>query len=85
MPSVLAASTLIEHIKVHDLPTAPPRARRPRKGFWCALTQYVAWLRVRRSQRMQPSSAVSYHHPETPEQLFAQQYPSSYLLGFSGV
>ena len=31
------------------------------------------------------TSAVAHHRLETPEKLFVRQYPSSYLLGFSGV
>jgi hypothetical protein len=80
MPSVLATSTFVDHL---DLPTEPPRACRAPKGFWRPLAQYVAWLRVRRTRRMQQLCAVS-HQFETPVELFARQYPSSYLLGFSG-
>ena len=83
MPSVLATSTFVDHIDVHDLPTEPPRTRRAQQGFWRTLAQYVAWLRVRRTRRMQHLCAVS-HGFETPAELFARQYPSSYLLGFSG-
>jgi hypothetical protein len=85
MPSVLATSTLVEHLDVHDLPTALPRARRARQGFWRTLVQHVAWLCVQRPHQMQLAYAVSHHRLETPEKLFVRQYPSSYLLGFSGV
>lgn len=86
MPSVLATSIpVVEHLDVHDLPTALPRARRARQGLWRTLAQHVAWLCVRRPHRMQLSCVVSHSRPETPEKLFAQQYPASYLLGFSGV
>jgi hypothetical protein len=84
MPSVLAISTPVDHIDIYDLPTEPPRARRAQKGFWRPLAQYVAWLRVPRTHRMQHLCAVS-HRFETPAELFARQYPSSYLLGFSGL
>ena len=80
MPSALATLTCVDH--VHDLPTAPPRAHRARQGLWRILAQGVAWLRVRRARRMQHLCAVSYRF-ETPAELFARQYPSSYLLGFS--
>jgi hypothetical protein len=83
MPSVLAASTLVDHRDVFDLPTEPPRARRALQGFWRTLTQYVAWLRVRRTRHVQHLCAVSYRF-ETPAELFARQYPSSYFRGFSG-
>ena len=83
MPSVLATSTLVDCIDVHDLPIEPPRARRAQQGFWRLLAQYVAWLRVRRTRRMQQLCAVSQQF-ETPVELFARQYPASYLLGFSG-
>jgi hypothetical protein len=84
MPSVLATSIPIDHIDIHDLPTEPPRARRAQKGFWRTLAQYVAWLSVRRTHRMQHLCAVS-HQFETPAELFARQYPSSYLQAFSGL
>jgi len=84
MPSVLATSTLVDHIDVHDLSTEPPRAGRPQQGFWRTLAQYVAWIRVRRTQRMQHLCAVSYQF-ETPTELFARQYPGSYLQAFSGL
>ena len=84
MPSVLATSTLADHIDVHHLPTEPSRAYRAQKGFWRTLAQYVAWLRVRRAHRMQHLCAVS-HRFETPAELFARQYPSSYIQGFSGL
>ena len=45
MPSVLATSTLVDHIDIHDFPIELPRARRAQKGFWRTLTQSVAWLR----------------------------------------
>jgi hypothetical protein len=83
MPSVLAISLPVDHIDIHDLPIEPPRAGRAQKGFWRTLAQYVAWLRVRRTPRMPQLWAVS-HRFETPVELFARQYPSSYLLGFSG-
>lgn len=83
MPSVLATSTLVDHIDAHDL-TAPPRARRAQKGFWRPLAQYVTWLRVRRARRLQHLCAVS-HQFETPVELFARQYPASYLQAFSGL
>jgi len=82
MPSILATSPLVDHIDVHDLPTEPPRAGRAQKGFWRTLAQYVAWLRVRRTCRMQQLCAVS-HQFETPAELFARQYPSSYLQACS--
>ena len=82
MPLVLATSTLVDHIDVHDLPTEPPRAGRAQQGFWRTLAQYVAWLRVRRARRMQHLCAVS-HRFETPAELFARQYPSSYLQAYS--
>ena len=84
MPSVLATSTLVDHIDIHDLTTESPRACRAQKGFWRILTQYVAWLRVRRTYRLQHLCAVS-HRFETPAELFARQYPSSYLQAFSGL
>ena len=84
MPSVLATSTLVDHMDVHDLPTEPPRACRAQQGLWRALTQYVAWLRVRRTRRMHHLCAVS-HQFETPAELFARQYPSSYLQALSGL
>ena len=84
MPSVLATSTLVDHIDVHDLPTELPRTGRAHKGFWHTLTQYVAWLRVRRTRRTQHLCAVS-HQFETPAELFARQYPSSYLQALSGL
>jgi hypothetical protein len=83
MPSVLATSTLVDHIDVHDLPTEPPRTGRAPQGFWRTLAQYVARLRVRRTRHMQHLCAVS-HRFETPVELFARQYPSSYFRGFSG-
>ena len=83
MPLVLATTTLVDHIAVHDLPTEAPRARRTPQGFWRTLSQYVAWLRVRRTRHMQHLCAVSYRF-ETPAELFARQYPSSYFRGFSG-
>ena len=83
MPSVLAPSTLVDHLDVHDLPTAPPRARRAQQGLWRTLAQYVAWLRVRHTHRRQHLCAVS-HRFETPAELFARQYPASHLLGFAG-
>ena len=84
MPSVLATSTLVDHIDIHDLPIEPPRARRAPKGFWRTLAQYVAWLRLLRTHRMQHLCAAS-HGFETPAELFARQYPSSYLQAFSGL
>jgi hypothetical protein len=84
MPSVLATSTFVDRINVHDLPTAPPRARRAQQGLRRILAQYVEWLRVRRAHRMQRLCAVS-HRFETPAELFARQYPSSYLQAFSGL
>ena len=84
MPSFLATSTLVDHIDVHDLSTEPPRARRAQQGFWRTLASYVAWLRVRRTRHLQQLCAVS-HRFATPVELFARQYPSSYLLGFSGI
>ena len=85
MPSVLATSTLVNHFDVHDLPTAPSRAGRALQGFWRTLTQYITWPRVQMSYRMHPAYAASYRRLETPEQLFARQYPGSYLQGLSGV
>jgi hypothetical protein len=84
MPSVFATSTLVDDIDVHDLPTELPRARRAQQGFWRTVTQFVAWLRVRRTRRMQHLCAVS-HRFETPAELFARQYPSSYLQAYSGL
>ena len=84
MPSVLTTSALIDHIDVRDLPTELPRAGRAQKGFWRTLAQYVAWFRVRRTRRMQHLRAVSYRF-ETPAELFARQYPASYLQAFSGL
>jgi hypothetical protein len=83
MPSVLATSTFVDHNDVHDLPTELPRTRRAQQGFWRTLAQHVAWLRVPRTRRMQHLCVVT-HRVETPVELFARQYPSSYLLGFSG-
>ena len=84
MPSVLTTSALVDHIDIRDLPTEPPRAGRAQKGFWRTLAQYVAWFRVRRTHRMQHLCAVSYQF-ETPAELFARQYPASYLQAFSGL
>ena len=84
MPSVLATSIPIDHIDIYDLPTEPHRARRAQKVFWRTLAQYVAWFRVRRTHHMQHLCAVS-HQFETPAELFARQYPSSYLQAFSGL
>ena len=84
MPSVLATSIPVDHIDLHDLLTEPPRAGRAQKGFWRTLAQYVAWLRVRRTHRMQHLCAAS-HRFETPAELFARQYPSSYLQSYSGL
>jgi len=84
MPSVLATSTLVDHTNIHDLPIELPRARRAQQGFWRPLAQYVAWLRVRRTRRLQHLCAVS-HGFETPAELFARQYPASYLQAFSGL
>jgi hypothetical protein len=84
MPSVFTTSTLIDHIDVRDLPTEPPRADRAQKGFWRILAQYVAWFRVRRARRMQHLCAVSYQF-ETPAELFARQYPGSYLQACSSI
>ena len=84
MPLILATSTLVDHIAVHDLPTESPRAPRAQQGFWRILAQYRAWLRVRRTRRMQRLCAVS-HRFETPAELFARQYPSSYLQAYSGL
>jgi hypothetical protein len=84
MPLVLATSTLVDHLDVHDLPTEPPRTRRAQQGFWRTLAQYRAWLHARRIRRMQHLCAVS-HRFETPAELFARQYPSSYLQAFSGL
>jgi hypothetical protein len=84
MPSVLATSTLADHIDVHHLPTELSRAYRAQKGFWRILAQCVAWLHARRIDRRQHLCAVS-HQFETPVELFARQYPASYLLGFSSL
>jgi hypothetical protein len=84
MPSVLATSTLVDHIDTHDLPIEPPRAHRAQQGFWRTLAQCMAWLRVRRTHRMQHLCAASYRF-ETPMELFARQYPSSYLQAYSGL
>ena len=82
MPSVLTTAALVDHIDVRDLPTESPRADRAQKGFWRTLAQYVAWFRVRRTRRMQHLCAISYQF-ETPAELFARQYPASYLQAFS--
>jgi hypothetical protein len=82
MPSVLTTSALVDHIDVRDLHTEPPRAGRAQNGFWRTLAQYVAWFRARRTCRMQHLCAVSYRF-ETPAELFARQYPASYLQAFS--
>jgi hypothetical protein len=84
MPSVLDTSTFVDHMDVHALPAEPPRACRAQKGFWRTLAQPVAWFRVWRASRRQHLCAVS-HRFETPAELFARQYPSSYLQGFSGL
>jgi hypothetical protein len=84
MPSVLTTSVLIDHINVRDLPAELPRAGKAQKGLWRTLAQYVAWFRVRRTRRMQHLCAVSYQF-ETPAELFARQYPSSYLQALSGL
>ena len=84
MPSVLATSIPVDHIDLHDLTIEPPRAGRAQKGFWRTLTQYVAWLRVRRTLHLQHLCTVSYRC-ETPAELFARQYPASYLQAFSGL
>ena len=84
MSSVLVTSTLVDHIDVRDLPTESPRSRRAQQGFWYHLAQYVAWLRVRRTRRLQRLCAVS-HQFETPAELFARQYPSTYLQAYSGL
>jgi hypothetical protein len=84
MPSALATSTLVNHVDVHDFPIEQPRARRALRGFWRPLAQCVAWLRVRRTRRMQRLCAVS-HQFETPAELFARQYPVSYLQAYSGL
>jgi len=55
-----------------------------RSGFWRILAQCVAWLHARRIDRRQHLCAVS-HQFETPVELFARQYPASYLLGFSSL
>jgi hypothetical protein len=44
----------------------------------------VAWLRVWRTHHRQHLCAVS-HRFETPAELFARQYPSSYLQAFLGL
>ena len=79
MPSVLATSTLVDHLS-----TAPSRAHSAQKGLWRILEQGVAWLRLLRTHRMQHLCAAS-HGFETPAELFARQYPSSYLQAFSGL
>jgi hypothetical protein len=84
MPSVLATSTLVDDIDVHDLPTEPLRVHRAQQGFWRTLTPFMAWLRVRRTRRMQHLCAIS-HRFETPAELFARQYPSTYLQAYSGL
>jgi hypothetical protein len=84
MPSVLTTSTLSDYIDVRDLPTEPLRAARAQKGLWRTLAQYVAWFRVRKTHRMQHLCAVSYGF-ETPVELFARQYPASYLQALSGL
>lgn len=82
MPSISATSTFVDH--TDNRHTALPRADRPHKGFWRTLAQYVAWLRVRRVCHMQRLCAAS-HQFETPAELFARQYPASYLQAFSGL
>lgn len=82
MPSVLTTSALVDHIDVRDLPTESPRAGTAQKGLWRILAQYVAWFRVWRTRRMQHLCAVSYQF-ETPAELFARQYPASYLQAFA--
>jgi hypothetical protein len=84
MPSSLGSSTLDDHLDVHDLPIEQPRAFGAQKGLRRTLAQCVAWLRVRRARRLQHLCTVSYRF-ETPAELFARQYPSSYLQGFSGL
>ena len=88
MLSALTTSALIDHIdvrdNVRDLPTELPCVGRAQKGFWRTLAQYVAWFRIRRARRMQHLRAVSYQF-ETPAELFARQYPASYLQAFSGL
>jgi len=84
MPSALATSTLVDHIDVYDLPTEPSCSRGAQKGFWRILAQYVAWFRVRRAHRMQHLCVVS-HRFETPAELFARQYPASYLQAYVGL
>ena len=84
MPSVLATSTLADHIALRDLPTELPRARTAPMGLWRPLAQYVAWLRDRRARRLQHLCAVSYRY-ETPAELFARHYPTSYLQAYSGL
>jgi len=84
MPSVLATSIPVDHIDLHDLTIEPPRAGRAQKGFWRILAQCVAWLHARRIDRRQHLCAVS-HKFETRVELFARQYPASYLLGFSSL
>ena len=80
MPSVLTPSA----IDIHDLPAELPRAGRAQKGLWPTLAQYVAWFRVRRTRRMQRLCAAAYGF-ETPAELFARQYPTSYLQVFSSL
>jgi hypothetical protein len=84
MPSVFATSTLVDHVDVHDFSIEPPRTRKAPQRFWRPLAQYVAWLRVRRTRRMQHLCAVS-HRFETPAELFARQYPTSYLQAYSSL
>jgi hypothetical protein len=84
MPSVLTPSALVDHIDIHDLPAELPRTGTARKGFWPTLAQYVAWFRVRRTRHMHRLCAASYGF-ETPAELFARQYPASYLQALSGL
>ena len=83
MPSALTSSTLLDHIDVHDFPTMPPRTHGARPAFWRTLAQYVAWPRLQKTDRQQHLCAVS-QRCETPAELFARQYPASYLLGYTG-
>ena len=83
MPSALTSSTLLDHIDGHDFPTMTPRTRGARQGFWRTLAQYVPWSRVQKTYRRQHLCAVS-QQVETPAELFARQYPASYLLGYAG-
>jgi hypothetical protein len=84
MPSVVAPSTLLDYIDVHDLPTTPSRARQARRGFWRTLVHYATRSRARKTSRRPPRCTTS-HQIDTPAELLARQYPTIYLYAFLGV